>query len=67
MNNTLVHIAIPSETLTSLLQQGQLHAVDFQCLNTESKRVVWQCLLQTVKIGLANTVKPNWEKRHANG
>lgn len=45
----LVNIAIPAEKLAKLIQQGQLCAADFSCLDTESKQQVWQLCLWSCK------------------
>lgn len=49
MKHNLVHIAIPLDTLASLIQSGYIHAVDFRCLDSNSKKTVWQLLLSTLK------------------
>lgn len=54
MKKHLVKIAISPNALASLIQKGQIHAVDFRCLDSESKKTVWKLLLSTMKL----TVKP---------
>jgi hypothetical protein len=49
MENSLVHIAIKPNTLAALIQSGQIHAVDFKCLNVDSKRIVWKLFLSVLK------------------
>ena len=43
--STKVHLAIGSDVLTTLINNGQLHAADFYCLNLSSKKTVWEILL----------------------
>jgi hypothetical protein len=43
--STKVHLAIGSDVLTTLINNGQLHAADFNCLNLSSKKTVWEILL----------------------
>jgi hypothetical protein len=38
MENNLVHIAISANTLASLIESRRIHAVDFNCLNDDSKK-----------------------------
>jgi hypothetical protein len=45
MKKQCVYIAIPADKLSSLLLSGQIHAADINCLNEESKRLVWTLLL----------------------
>ena len=50
MKNNLVHIAISANTLASLIDNGSIHAVDFKCLDVDSKKTVWKLFLSTVKL-----------------
>lgn len=43
--STKVHLAIGSDVLTTLINNGQLRAADFNCLNLRSKKTVWEILL----------------------
>ncbi|GEM_PF-623315 len=38
MKNNLVHIAISANTLASLIENERIHAVDFKCLDIDSKK-----------------------------
>jgi hypothetical protein len=49
MENNLVHIAISSNTLALLIERGYIHAVDFKCLDFDSKKVVWKLFLSAVR------------------
>jgi hypothetical protein len=42
---TTVRLAIDSEILAALIENGQLHAADFRCLDLGSKQIVWKMLL----------------------
>ena len=50
MKNNLVHIAISANTLASLIDNRSIHAVDFKCLDVDSKKTVWKLLLSAVKL-----------------
>jgi len=50
MKNNLVRIAISANTLASLIENECIHAVDFKCLDIDSKKTVWKLLLSTVKL-----------------
>jgi len=50
MENNLVHIAISANTLASLIESGCIHAVDFKCLDIDSKKTVWKLFLSAVKL-----------------
>lgn len=54
MNTNLVHIAISASTLASLIDTGCIHAVDFKCLDVDSKKTVWKLFLSTVKLAKKN-------------
>jgi hypothetical protein len=43
--STKVHLAMGSDVLKTLMDNGQLHAADFNCLNLRSKKTVWEILL----------------------
>lgn len=49
MKHNLVHIAISLDALTLLIESGYIHAVDFRCLDANSKKTVWQLLLSTLQ------------------
>ncbi|MDO9212810.1 MAG: hypothetical protein Q7U23_03125 [Methylococcales bacterium] len=49
MENNLVHIAISPNALASLIKSGYIHAVDFKCLDADSKKTVWKLFLTAVK------------------
>lgn len=42
-----INLAITSEALESLIQNGSLHAADFNCLDIASKTSVWRILLSS--------------------
>lgn len=50
MQRKIIHIGITANVLASLINNRQLHAVDFECLDADSKRAVWELLLNAVKI-----------------
>jgi hypothetical protein len=50
MENNTVHIAISLPTLTALIESGLLHAVDFRCLDADSKQTVWKLFLSALKL-----------------
>ncbi|PPK73093.1 hypothetical protein B0F88_10272 [Methylobacter tundripaludum] len=50
MENNLVHIALSVHTLASLIESECIHAVDFKCLDIDSKKTVWKLFLSTVKL-----------------
>jgi len=54
MENNLVHIAISANTLASLIESGCIHAVDFKCLDIDSKKKVWKLFLSAVKLTKKN-------------
>jgi hypothetical protein len=54
MKNNLVHIAISPNILASLIERGYVHAVDFKCLNADSKKTVWKLFLSAVKLTKKN-------------
>jgi hypothetical protein len=54
MENNLVHIAISANTLASLIESGCIHAVDFKCLDIDSKKIVWKLFLYAVKLTKRN-------------
>jgi len=49
MKNNLVRIAISENTLGSLIDSGCIHAVDFKCLDVNSKKTAWKLFLSAVK------------------
>jgi hypothetical protein len=50
MENKLIYIAISSNTLASLIESGCIHAVDFRCLDIDSKKAVWKLFLSALKL-----------------
>ena len=54
MENNLVQIAISANTLASLIESGCIHAVDFKCLDIDSKKKVWKLFLSAVKLTMKN-------------
>jgi len=54
MKNNLVRIAISANTLASLIDSGSIHAVDFKCLDVNSKKTVWKLFLSAVKLTRKN-------------
>jgi hypothetical protein len=40
-----IHLAFDQHRLQALIQEGKLHAADFNCLDKSSKRTVWTMLL----------------------
>lgn len=50
MENNLVHIAISPNVLASLIESGYIHAIDFRCMDIDSKKMVWKLFLSTVKL-----------------
>ncbi len=50
MKKELVRIAIPANILASLIEHGFIHAADFKCLDTDSKKTVWRLFLSAVKL-----------------
>jgi len=54
MENNLVHIAISVDALASLIESDCIHAVDFKCLDIDSKKTVWKLFLSTVKLTKKN-------------
>ncbi|WP_258405510.1 hypothetical protein [Shewanella sp. FJAT-52076] len=44
-----VNLSIPASVLAKLIYEGQLCAADFQCLDSESKRELWQLCLWACK------------------
>ncbi len=59
MDNNLVHIAISANTMASLIESGSIHAVDFKCLDIDSKKTVWRLFLSAVK--LTKKSKPGYQ------
>lgn len=49
-----IHLAFHHERLEMLIRQGKLHAVDFNCLDSSSKRSVWSMLLSVAASRLKN-------------
>jgi hypothetical protein len=41
---TTINLAIASEKLQSLMQEGKLNLADFHCLDPKSKKSVWGML-----------------------
>lgn len=62
MENNLVHIAISPNALAALIESGTIHAVDFKCLDIDSKKMVWKLFLSSVKL-----TKKNQSRYQANG
>ena len=54
MENNLVHIAISPNALASLIESGYIHAIDFKCLDANSKKTVWKLFLTAVKLTKKN-------------
>jgi len=54
MKNNLVRVAIPVNTLAALIESGCIHAVDFKCLDIDSKKTVWKLFLSTMKLTINN-------------
>jgi len=54
MENNLVHIAISPNVLASLIEGEYIHAVDFKCLDIDSKKTVWKLFLSAVKLTKMN-------------
>jgi hypothetical protein len=54
MENNLVHIAISPNVLASLIESRTIHAVDFKCLDIDSKKTVWKLFLSAVKLTKKN-------------
>lgn len=50
MENNLVHIAISPNALAALIESGTIHAVDFKCLDIDSKKMVWNLFLSSMKL-----------------
>jgi hypothetical protein len=48
-----VKLAIAPNVLAALMENGQLHATDFRCLDLGSKQIVWKMLLSLAKAKLA--------------
>ena len=42
-----IQVELPSNILLQLLNSGLLHCSDCKCLNTETKKVLWQALLSS--------------------
>jgi len=51
----VIHLAFDSNTLESLIRTGKLHASDFNCLDSSSKRGVWS-MLRTAAAGKIQSV-----------
>ena len=45
-----VRLELPAETLFHLLNNGQVSAKNFRCLDSDSKRCVWRLLLESLRI-----------------
>jgi hypothetical protein len=58
MKRKIIHIGITANALASLINNRQLHAVDFQCLDPDSKRAVWELLLNAVKFDRNKNYSP---------
>ncbi|WP_297807561.1 hypothetical protein [uncultured Methylophaga sp.] len=43
--SSTIHLAFDQDRLEALIQEGKLHAADFNCLDKSSKRTVWSMLL----------------------
>ncbi|MDX1573873.1 MAG: hypothetical protein R3341_07570 [Methylophaga sp.] len=50
----IIHLAFRQERLEMLIRQGKLHATDFNCLDSSSKRSVWSMLLAAAASRLKN-------------
>lgn len=50
----IIHLAFRQERLEMLIRQGKLHAADFNCLDSSSKRSVWSMLLVAAASRLKN-------------
>jgi hypothetical protein len=50
----MVQIAISVNILASLIESGCIHAVDFRCLNIDSKKTVWKLFLSALKLTKKN-------------
>ena len=44
-HSQVIHLAFSQDRLEMLIRQGKLHAADFNCLDSSSKRSVWSMLL----------------------
>lgn len=49
-----VKLEIAPNVLAALMENGQLHATDFRCLDRGSKQIVWKMLLSLAKSKLAD-------------
>jgi hypothetical protein len=50
MKNDTVQIEITAKTLATLIESGLIHAVDFKCLDFDSKRTVWKLFLASINL-----------------
>jgi hypothetical protein len=51
--SSIVNLAIAPYKLESLIREGKLHPADFHCLDTQSKKSVWEIIrsLAVLRIG----------------
>jgi hypothetical protein len=54
MEKNFVHIAISPSALAASIESGTIHAADFKCLNSASKKIVWGLFLSSMKSTLKN-------------
>jgi len=52
-----VKLEIEPEFLASLMENGQIHASNFRCLDFSSKQIVWKMLLSLAKSKFGNDGK----------
>ena len=62
MENNWVNIAISVDTLASLIESECIHAVDFRCLDIDSKKTVWKLFLSIVKLTKKNN--PEYQENY---
>lgn len=55
METKTIHIGITSTVLAALINSRLLHVADFECLDLESKRAVWELLLNALKTERQNS------------
>lgn len=48
-------MAIAPEILAALVEKGEIHATDFQCLDLGSKQIVWRIFLSLAKTKLSRS------------
>ncbi len=48
MKNDTVQIEITAKTLATLIESGLIHAMDFKCLDFDSKITVWKLFLASI-------------------